>query len=89
MFRDCLAKNLCSIHVLLLFLSQRIRVVHAKVADAAELPGDAEVDEHRLGLAECSRAVRFRREPGHHPPFPFSCLHVLGDDVADEVAGDC
>jgi hypothetical protein len=55
-----------------------VGVVHAQVADAAELFGGAEVDAQRLAVADVQIAVRLRREAGVHlhalklPPGPMS-----------------
>ena len=39
-----------------------IRVVHAQIADAAELARDAEVQADAFGVADVQVAVRFRRK---------------------------
>src|SRR5690606_28953463 len=51
---------------------------------AAELPGDAEVQADRLGMADVQVAVRLRREPGHRRRVPPGG-DVGTDDLADEV----
>ena len=72
------------VDVLLLFLD-RVGVVEAQVAAAAELLGDPEVERDRLGVADVEVAVRLGREAGHDLRDP-ALAHVGGDDLADEVA---
>ena len=49
------------VHILDVFLG-RVGVVHAQVADAAELAGDAEVEADGFGVADVEIAVRLRRK---------------------------
>ncbi len=72
------------VDVLLLFLD-RVGVVEAQVAAAAELLGDPEVERDRLGVADVEVAVRLGREAGHDLRDP-ALAHVGGDDLADEIA---
>ena len=72
------------VDVLLLFLD-RVGVVEAQVAAAAELLGDPEVQRDRLRVADVQVAVRLGREAGHDLRDP-ALAHVRGDDLADEVA---
>ena len=66
-------------------LGLRVRVVHAQVAEPAELLRDAEVQADRLGVADVQIAVRLGRKPGADPPPPPPGGPVGGDDLADEV----
>ena len=49
------------VHILDVFLG-RVGVVHAKIADAAELARDAEVQADALGVADVKVTVRLRRK---------------------------
>ncbi len=69
----------------LLLLLDRVGVVEAQVAASAELPGDAEVEADRLGVADVEVAVGLRREAGDDLA-DAALAHVRGDDLADEVA---
>ena len=69
----------------LLLLLDRVGVVEAEVAAAAELAGDAEVEADRLGMADVEVAVRLGREAGDDRS-DSAGAQVGGDDVADEVA---
>ncbi len=66
----------------------RVGVVHAQIAAAAELAGDAEIQADGLGVADVQVAVRLRREARVNLrvlPRP----HVLGHDVADKIRRRC
>src|SRR5205814_1083312 len=64
----------------------RVGVVHAEVADAAELARDAEVQADALGVANVQVTVRLRRKARVDARI-FVLGHVRGDDVADEIRG--
>ena len=68
----------------LLLLLDRVRVVEAEVAVAAELLGQAEVEADRLGMADVEVAVGLRREARHRGGDP-SGREIGRHDVADEV----
>ena len=70
--------------ILVLFLGG-VGVVEAQVAAPAELVGDAEVQAHRLGVADVQVTVGLGREARDHGLYPPG-LHVAMDDLADEVA---
>ena len=71
------------IHVLDILLG-RVGVVHAEVADAAELPGDAEIKTDALRVANMKIAVRLGwKACVNRGVFPFP--DMPGDDVADEI----
>ena len=72
------------VDVFLLFLD-RIGVVEAQVAAAAELLRDAEVEADGFGVADVQIAVRLRRETGDDR-FDASGVEIGLNDVADEVA---
>ena len=76
--------GLDGVDVLLLFLD-RVGVVEAQVAAAAELAGDAEVEADGLGVADVEVAVGLRREAGDDARRR-ALAQVGGDDLADEVA---
>ena len=61
-----------------------VGVVHAQVAPAAELPGDAEVQADGLGVADVEVAVGLGREAGDDALDPAGG-QVLLDDLAQEV----
>ena len=69
----------------LLLLLDRVGVVEAQVAAAAELGRDAEVEADRLGVPDVEVAVGLGREPGDDRGVP-AVPQVGGHDVADEVA---
>ena len=71
----------------LLALLGGIGVVEAQVAAAAELPGHAEVEADRLGVADVEIAVRLGRKARDHLAAEAAGAVVLDDDLADEVAG--
>ena len=73
------------IDILDLFLG-RVGVVHAQVADAAELPGDAEVEANALGMADVQVAVGFGRETGMDLRI-FFFSNMPDHDVANEIRG--
>ena len=64
-----------------------VGVVEAQVAQAVELPGDAEVQADRLGVADVQVAVRLGRKPRIDPSAVLAGAIVLVDDRADEVGG--
>src|SRR5580693_7441048 len=72
------------VDVLLLF-PDRVGVIEAQVAAAAELLGDPEVERDRLGVAEVEVSVRLGRE-ARHDLRDSALAHVGGDDLADEIA---
>ena len=51
----------------------------------AELLAEAEVEADRLGVADVEVAVRLGRKAGHDAAAVLACLHVLGDEVFDEI----
>src|SRR5262249_13338762 len=69
----------------LLLLLDRVGVVEAQVAAAAELLGNPEVERDRLGVTDVEVPVRLGREAGHDLRDP-ALAHVGGDDLADEIA---
>ena len=71
------------VHVLDVFLG-RVGVVHAQIADAAELAGDAEVQADAFGVADVQVAVRLGRKAGVDVRI-FFLGDVFLDDVADEI----
>ena len=71
------------VDVLLLFLD-RVRVVEAQVAVAAELRGDAEAERDRLGVTDVQIAVRLGRK-ARDDLGVLSGGDVGGDDLANEV----
>ena len=73
------------IHIFDVFLA-RVGVVHAQIADAAKLVGDAEVQTDAFGVADVKITVRLRRKAGVNLRI-FFFDDVLGDDVADEIGG--
>src|SRR5581483_3472026 len=62
----------------------RVGVVEAQVATAAELLGDPEAERDRLGVAEVEVSVRLGRE-ARHDLWDSALAHVGGDDLADEI----
>ena len=62
----------------------RIRVVEAKVAAAAILLRNAEIETDRFGVAQMQVAVRLGRETGHRAGV-FARGEIFFDDLADEV----
>jgi hypothetical protein len=52
---------------------------------AAELPGDAEVEADRLGVADVQVAVGFRGKTRHDPAVVFAIFQVFGHDLANKV----
>ena len=71
------------IDILDVFLG-RVGVVHAQVADAAELARDAEVQADGFRVADVQVAVRLRRKARVNLRI-FFLGDVLGHDVADEI----
>jgi hypothetical protein len=65
-------------------LLDRIGVVVAQVAVAAELLSHAEIEADRLGVADMEIAVRLRRKAGDHAFVP-ARGQVRANDVADEI----
>ena len=66
------------------FLLCRVGVVHANVADAAELVRDSEVEADRFRVADVQITVRLGRKTGADL-FVFSRANILRDDVANKV----
>ena len=66
-------------------LLDRVGVVEAEVAVAAELAGDAEVEADRLGVADVQVAVRLGRKARDDAAAVLSGGDVGGDDLANEV----
>ena len=64
-----------------------VGVVHAQVADAAELLSRAEVDDQRLAVADVEIAVGLGRETGVdlHPGKPSAGSDVLRDKFVNKV----
>src|SRR5262249_23312733 len=65
-------------------LLERVRVVEAKGADAAELLRDAEVQADGLGVSDVEVAVRLGWEPGDDAPV-LPGVEIVRDDVTDEI----
>ena len=63
-----------------------VGVVHAEVAGAIELAGDAEIQANGFGVADVQVAVGLRRKAGDDFRIFFG-RHMFGDDVADKIAG--
>ena len=70
-------------------LLRRVGVVHAQVAQAAELLRRAEVDGQRLAVADVQIAVRLGREARVHllTLEPAAGGDVLGDELLYKIAG--
>ena len=68
----------------LLLLLDRVRVIEAEVAAAAEIASDAEVEADRLGVADVQVAVRLRRKAGDDRRMA-PAANIRGDDLANEV----
>src|SRR5207249_11837511 len=66
-------------------LLRRVGVVEAEVAAAAVVPGEAEVQANRLGVADVEVAVGLGGEP-RDDPAAAAGGDVLVDDLADEIA---
>ena len=67
-------------------LLRRVGVVEAEMAAPAELPGDAEIEHDRLGVADMEIAVGLGREAGDHlRGSPGG--DVVPHDAPDEIAG--
>ena len=62
-----------------------IRVVHAEVAHAAELLGNAEVNSNGLGMSYVQVSVRFRRKACLQSSAVLSFFQVLDYNLLDEV----
>ena len=58
------------IHIFLVF-SARVRIVHAQIAGAAILGGDAEIEADGLGMSDMGVSVRFGGKPGGHTALVF------------------
>ena len=69
----------------LLFFLDRVGVVEAQVAFAAERFREAEVEADRFGVADVQVAVRFRREARVDASVVFAGGEVFLDDLVDEV----
>ncbi len=67
-----------------LFLG-RVRVVETKIAFAAKLRSQPEVEIDRLGVPDVQVSVRLRWKARLHSPAMFACLDVLDNDVANEI----
>jgi hypothetical protein len=68
-------------------LRRGVRVVEAEVAaGGGVLLCDPEVEHDRLGMPDVQKAVRFRGEARHDPPFCPACRQIAVDDLTDEVA---
>src|SRR5271169_2100785 len=76
--------GLDGVDIFLLFLD-RIGVIEAQMALAAELLGNAEVETDRLGMADVQIAVRLGREAGDNR-LNLTSVEIGRDNVADEVA---
>ena len=66
------------------FFFRRVGVVHADVADAAELVRDAEIQTDRFRMADVQVTIRLRRETRPN----FSVLpraNILRDNVANKI----
>ena len=64
---------------------ERVRVVEAQVAAAAELLRDAEVEADRLHVADVREAVRLGREARRDRAAEATGRDVVGDHLSDEV----
>ena len=66
-----------------------VGVVHAQIAETAELLRRAEVDAQRLAVADVQIAVRLGRETGVHrfSGKPSAGGNVLGDKIMNKIAG--
>ena len=75
------------VHVLGVLLSG-VGVIHAEVAETAELLGGAEVDAQGLAVADVQVAVGLRREAGvyGHALVLAARGQILGDEIIDKVA---
>ena len=67
-------------------LARGVGIIHAQVAEAGELPGDAEVEANGLAMPDVQVAVGFGRKPGDDS-LVSSGGDIRGDDVADEIRG--
>ena len=71
--------------------ARRVGVVETKMADAAAIfvfESNAEVEADRFGVADVEVTVGFWRETRHNAAAMFTSAVVLGNDFADEIAGD-
>ncbi|MCY1441635.1 hypothetical protein D9M71_579560 [compost metagenome] len=73
------------VDVLLVFLG-RIGVVEPQMAVATELPGQAEVQADRLGMADMQVAIGLRRKAGNDL-LVLAAVQVGLEDGAQEVGG--
>ena len=66
-----------------------VGVVHAQIAETAELLRRAEVDAQRLAMADVQIAVRLGRETGVHrfSGKPSAGGNVLSDKIMNKIAG--
>ena len=71
------------IHVLDVFL-RWVGVIHAEVANAAELARDAEVQADAFGVADVEVTIRLRRKTGVNLRI-FFLADMFGDDVTNEI----
>ena len=76
--------RLDGVDVLDVFL-RRVRVVEPEVAGAAVVPGHAEIQADRLGMADVEIAVGLGRKARGHTPAVPARGQVLGDDGANEI----
>ena len=63
----------------------RVGVVEAKIALAAKLFGDAEVQANGFRVADMEVAIGLRRKPGLNLSIIFTASDIVSDDLADEV----
>jgi len=63
----------------------RVRIVHAQVARAAILGGDAKIQADRFRVADVRVSVGFGRKAGGHPPFVLVVLQILLNDGANKI----
>ena len=66
-------------------LGDRVGVVEAQVAGAAEVPGDAEIEADRFRVADVEVAIRFRREARGDAAAVLPRCHVGSDDFTNEI----
>src|SRR5262249_49469843 len=72
-------------HVFDVFLGG-VGIIHAQVAGAAELVGDAEVQADALGMADVKVAVRLGRKTGVDARI-FAFAKMFGHDIANKIRG--
>jgi len=66
------------------FFLRWVRIIHANVADAAELARDSKVETDRFCVADVEITIRLRRKTGDDL-FVFSGANVLRDNVPNKI----